>query len=143
MLGIHDVFPADSVNSNDPISKKKLQQLDGEYSTTKNILGFDFNGINKTIWLEEVKPAHLLTVLHGWIRLSKVGSLGTLSRNSKPWWLRFAMHLWQYRQDEVCSQHATRYSKKIIGGISPANQVLLVAVMGCQTLLWESSDSPT
>jgi hypothetical protein len=92
MLGIHDVFPADSVNSNDPIFKKKLQQLDGEYSTTKNILGFDFNGINKTIWLEEVKPAHLLTVLHGWFGLSKVGSLGTLSRNSKPWWLRFAMH---------------------------------------------------
>jgi hypothetical protein len=47
MTGIHDVFPADEINDNDPISKKKLKQLDGEYSTKKNILGFDFDGVNK------------------------------------------------------------------------------------------------
>ncbi len=29
MMGIHDVFPADECDSNDPISKKKLLQLDG------------------------------------------------------------------------------------------------------------------
>jgi hypothetical protein len=54
--------------SNDPISKKKILQLDGEYSTTKTILGFDFDGDHKTLWLEEAKRAHLLTVLHEWIR---------------------------------------------------------------------------
>jgi hypothetical protein len=54
MTGIHDVFPADEIDStNDPISGKKLKQLDGEYSTTKTILGIDFDGIEKTIWLEE------------------------------------------------------------------------------------------
>jgi hypothetical protein len=52
MTGIHDVFLADDINSNDPISEKKLKQLDGEYSTKKTILSFDFDGINKTIWLE-------------------------------------------------------------------------------------------
>ena len=52
MTGIHDVFLADDINSNDPISEKKLKQLNGEYSTKKTILGFDFDGINKTIWLE-------------------------------------------------------------------------------------------
>ena len=76
MTGIHDVFLADEINNNDPISKKKLKQLDGEYSTKKTILGFDFDGVNKTIWLEEAKQAHLLTVLHGWIRSSKSGVAG-------------------------------------------------------------------
>jgi hypothetical protein len=52
---IHDIFPADTNNSNDPISEKKLRQWDGEYSTTKTILGFDFDRVNKTIWLEEAK----------------------------------------------------------------------------------------
>jgi hypothetical protein len=33
MTGIHNVFPADKINSNNPISEKKLKQLDGEYST--------------------------------------------------------------------------------------------------------------
>jgi hypothetical protein len=78
MTGIHDVFPADDIDShaNDPISEKKLKQLDGEYSTKKTILGFDFDGIEKTIWSEEAKQAHLLTVLHGWIRSSKSGTTG-------------------------------------------------------------------
>ncbi len=76
MTGIHDVFPADEIDSNDPISDKKLKQLDGEDSTKKTILGFDFDGNGKTIWLEEAKQAHLLMVLHGWIRSSRTGSTG-------------------------------------------------------------------
>ena len=46
MAGIHDVFPADEIDDNDPISKKKLKQLDGEYSIKKTILGFDFDGVD-------------------------------------------------------------------------------------------------
>jgi hypothetical protein len=76
MTGIHDVFPADENDSNDPISDKKLKQLDGEYSTKKTVLGFDFDRNEKTIWVEEAKQAHLLTVLHGWIRSSRTGSNG-------------------------------------------------------------------
>jgi len=38
MMGIHNVFPADEINDNDPISKKKLKQLGGECSTKKTIL---------------------------------------------------------------------------------------------------------
>jgi hypothetical protein len=65
MTGIHDIFPADKCDSNNPISEKKLLQLDREYSTTKTILGFEFDGDHKTLWLEEANRAHLLTVLHG------------------------------------------------------------------------------
>jgi hypothetical protein len=71
MAGIQDVFPANDIDSNDLISEKKLKQRDGEYATKKVILGFEFDGINKTLWLEEAKRAYLLTVLHGWIRSSK------------------------------------------------------------------------
>ncbi len=76
MTAIHDVLLADKIDANDPIFKKKLKQLNGEYSTSKTILGFDFNGDDKTIWLEEAKQAHLLTVLHGWIRSSKSSTTG-------------------------------------------------------------------
>lgn len=47
MYGIHDVFPADDNDANDPISEKKLLKREGEMSTTKTILGFDFDGIKK------------------------------------------------------------------------------------------------
>ena len=55
MLGIHDVFPANIVDSNDPISEKKLKKGEGQYSTLKTLLGFDFDGNRKTMRLEEKK----------------------------------------------------------------------------------------
>jgi hypothetical protein len=42
----------------------------------KTILCFDFDGLVKTIWLEEAKQANLLVLLHGWIRSSKSGLSG-------------------------------------------------------------------
>ena len=68
MHGIHDVFPPSEDATKDPISNKKLQKGDGTFATTKCILGFDFDGVNKTIWLEEAKRATLLTILHQWLR---------------------------------------------------------------------------
>jgi hypothetical protein len=68
MTGIHDVFPSNIVNSSNPISEKKLKQGEGQYSTLKMLLGFDFDGKQKTLWLEEEKQAEFLTTLKGWIR---------------------------------------------------------------------------
>jgi hypothetical protein len=68
MRGIHDVFPACIIDSNDPISEKKLKKGEAQYSTLKTLLGFDFDGKRKTMWLEEEKRAKLLTTLKGWIR---------------------------------------------------------------------------
>jgi len=67
MEGIHDVFSADSNDGNDPILEKKLLKGDGQYVALKTILGFEFDGNNKTLWLEEAKREKLLTTLHGWI----------------------------------------------------------------------------
>ncbi len=68
LTGIHDVFPTDIVDSNDPISKKKLLNGEGQYALLKTMLGFDFDGKQKTMWLvEEEKRAKLLTILHSWL----------------------------------------------------------------------------
>ncbi len=72
MTGIHDVFPADIVDGNDPISEKKLLKGEGQYSVLKTLLGFDFDGKRKTMWLEEEKRAKLLTILHSWLRASSL-----------------------------------------------------------------------
>ena len=77
MTGIHDVFPAnDEDDGDDPISEKKLKKGEGQYSTVKTLLGFDFDGINKTMWLETAKREKLLKILHGWIRTGHRGSAG-------------------------------------------------------------------
>jgi hypothetical protein len=68
MTGIHNVFPTNIIDSDDPISEKKLKKGEGQYSTLKMLLGFDFNGKQKTLWMEEGKQAKLLTTLKGWIR---------------------------------------------------------------------------
>ena len=62
------MFPPSADNTTDPISAKKLRKGESTFDTTKCLLGFDFDGINKTIWLEEAKRASLLTILHQWIR---------------------------------------------------------------------------
>jgi hypothetical protein len=66
--GIHDVFPACTDNDRDPILTKKLRKGEGTFHTKKCILGFEFDGDEKTIWLEKDKRAALLTILHHWIR---------------------------------------------------------------------------
>jgi hypothetical protein len=55
MTGIHDVFQPDNSNNDNPISAKKLKKGEGTYSTRKTLLGFNFNGDEKTMWLKEAK----------------------------------------------------------------------------------------
>jgi hypothetical protein len=42
----------------------------------KMLLGFDFDGKAKIMWLEDAKQEKLLTILKGWIRTGKGASLG-------------------------------------------------------------------
>ncbi len=71
MHGIHDVFPEQDNDANNPMAKNKLLKGGGQMSTTKTLLGFDFNGKDKTMWLETAKGNQLLTILRSWIRTSK------------------------------------------------------------------------
>lgn len=68
MHGIHDVFPADENDENDPLSLKKLRKLDGEWALLKDLLGFEFDGVAKTMQLEAPKREFLLAILHKWLR---------------------------------------------------------------------------
>ena len=74
--GIHDVFPADDDDDEDPISLKKLKQLEGQWALQKELLGFDFDGEEKTLWLASEKRQALLTILKGWIRSSRDTRVG-------------------------------------------------------------------
>ena len=144
MEGIHDVFPADSNDGNDPISEKKLLKGDGQYAALKTILGFKFDGNNKTLWLEEAKREKLLTTLHGWIRLTSRGAGGI-----------------PYKQFETTIaklRHAFTAIPSGVGLLSLCNRILatkpqvvwinkhervFTALRGCRTLLRESTKDPT
>ena len=58
MHGIHAVFVEAEDEDEDPISARKLGKGDGVFATKKCILGFDFDGEAKTIWLEEKSGRH-------------------------------------------------------------------------------------
>ena len=74
MNGIHSVFHEE--DGNDPISEKKLKKKEGEYALLKDMLGFLFDGEEKTMQLEFEKRAMLLAVLHKWIRSAKRKTAG-------------------------------------------------------------------
>jgi uncharacterized protein YeeX (DUF496 family) len=76
LTGIHDVFPADEEDENDPVSLKKLKQLEGQFALDKEMLGFDFDGIFKTMILNAKKRELLLTTLHKWIRSASRSRMG-------------------------------------------------------------------
>jgi hypothetical protein len=57
--GVHTVFPepvgTGHQNRKDPLSKKKLEQGDGNFVRMKDMIGFRFDGIKWTIQLPPVK----------------------------------------------------------------------------------------
>ena len=48
-------------------SKRKLLKGEGQYSLLKMLFGFDFDGKQKTMWVDEEKRAKLLTILYSWL----------------------------------------------------------------------------
>jgi len=63
MTEIHEVFPENEVDTEDAISLKKILKGKGQWALIKHILGFTFDGIDKTLWLEEPKRKALLATL--------------------------------------------------------------------------------
>ncbi len=144
MHGIHDVFPPDEDDSNDPISEKKLKKGEGRYGTRKTLLGFNFDGKGKTLWLESAKREKLLTILRGWIQTVMRGSLG--------------IPFGKFESTVAKIRHAFTSIPTGRGLLSPCNRLLrqcpdyvylrrnwniLTALEGCWTLLRESTNEPT
>jgi hypothetical protein len=143
MTGIHDVFPANINDGNDPISEKKLLKGDGRYSLMKTLLGFNFDGDRKTLWLEEEKRAKLLTILHQWLR-------ATSRKHGIPFN--------EFESVVAKLRHAFTALPGGCGLLSPCNRVLKrrppivyfhhnkplrLAISNCRTLLRESTTCPT
>jgi hypothetical protein len=78
MQCIHDSFPANDNDDNDPILLSKMKKGESNLSTQKTLLGFDFNGMDKMLWLEETKQQKLLTILQKWLQSSKQSNIGIL-----------------------------------------------------------------
>ena len=76
LTGVHDVFPSDDDDENDPLSLKKLKKKEGEMALFKEMLGFDFDGDAKTMQLEAGKREFLLAILHKWIRTASSKTAG-------------------------------------------------------------------
>jgi len=142
MTGIHDVFPADIVDSNDPISEKKLLKGERQYALFKTMLGFDFDGKLKTMWLEEEKRAKLLTILHSWLQADS---------------LNRGILFGEFKLVIAKVRHAFTALPGGRGLLSPCNRLLQkrppvvyfhrndslhVAISNCQTILRESMSRP-
>jgi len=145
MTGIHDVFPADKIDGEDPVSHKKLLKQEAMWALTKDILGFTFDGDEKTIWLEEPKRKSLLATLHKWLRDA---------RKYKNKGIPFD----EYRSTLSKLRHAFISIPCGLGLLSPCNAVLrteptsvylgknshlLQAITDIRTLLRESIAAPT
>jgi hypothetical protein len=76
MQDIHDCFLANDNDENKPILLRKMKKGESNLSTWKILLGFDFDGLDKTLWLEENKQQKLLTILQKWIHPSKRSNMG-------------------------------------------------------------------
>ena len=146
MQGIHDVFPSNSVDSNDPISYKKILKGEGVWALQKDILGFLFDGEAgaKTLQLEAPKREMLLAILHKWIR--------STTRGKAP------IPFTEFRSVISKLRHAFISIPAGVGLLSPCNAILakepkvvalgrnaslLQAIRDCRTLLREATERPT
>ena len=144
MKGVHDVFPADEEDTNDPISYKKLLKEEAMWALTKDILGFTFDGENKTLMLEAPKREKLLVTLKQWLRQARKGKGG----------IPFDV----FRSTIAQLRHAFISIPSGKGLLSPCNtimrknprvvylkdnQLLYQAISDCRTLLRESTVAPT
>ena len=143
MAAIHDVFPASKIDADDPISEKKMKKGEGMMSTKKSLLGFEFDGIDKTLWLESEKRDVIITTLHKWIRAG--------SRHRGIPFKEFESIMAKIR-------HAFTALPAAIGLLSGTNsmlrkrpewiylhkeEILLQEIMLCKTLFLESTREPT
>ena len=140
---MHDVFPADNIDANDPLSKKKLKKQEGQWAMEKDCLGFTFDGDAKTCWLEQPKREALLTTMKGWIKGAKrevgIPFKEFYSNISK---LRHAfISIPQGRGLLSPMNTVIRLEPEVV--YLHRNRTLLVAVTECRILLRESTLAPT
>jgi hypothetical protein len=142
--GIHDIFPADDVDENDPTSLKKLKKNEGRWDLNKELLGFDFDGDEKTMILGEGKLQLLLATMQKWIRASRRGQGGIP-------FAEFESTLCRLRHAFIALPAGRGFftaAHKLLSVRPPVvylkrNKSLLVCMDDCRRLLRESASAPT
>ena len=145
MAGVHDIFPADEEDTADPISYKKLLKLEGMWALTKDILGFTFDGDNKTLWLESPKRDALLTTMKQWIRAANrtKGGIPFDEFRSIIAKLRHAFISIPSGKGLLSPCNAILRMQPPIVYLHSKNRLLRQAICDCRTLLRESTVAPT
>ncbi len=69
------------VGGKEPISQKKLAQGDGNFETRKEMIGFKFDGVKRTVRLPVAKAMAYIKEAHKVLRRGLC-----LSSRSKCWW---------------------------------------------------------
>ena len=123
---------------------KKLLKLDGQFSTQKTLLGFNFDGVQKTLWLQDEKRAMLLLILKKWLRASKSARRGVV--------------FGEFESVIAKLRHAFTLIPAGVGLLSPCNKILALrppivylhtnamltsAIEDLRTILRESTLQPT
>ena len=74
--GVHALFPETSItnhaNGKEPISKSKLDKGDGNFEPIKIMIGFEFNGIKRTVRLPPEKAKVFLRETHNMLRRKRI-----------------------------------------------------------------------
>ena len=97
---------------------KKLRKGDGAWALDKDLLGFDFNGDNRTVILDAQKRDALLTKLKDWTRAARRrGKSSVLVLSSQSFGKSFANCEMQ-QSEGLLSEASTLASLKIVDGYS-------------------------
>jgi hypothetical protein len=144
MHGIHDVFPADAEDANDPISLKKLLKKEGQWALMKDCLGFTFDGAAKTMQLEEPKREFLLATLTKWIRTAsyKSGNVPFKEFESVIAKVRHAFMCIPTGKGLLTPMNRLLRKRPEVVYLH-RNKRLLHAIKDCRTLLREATKDPT
>jgi hypothetical protein len=107
MMGIHDVFPLEDNDSNNPISERKLIKDEGLHSTQKMILALTSTAWQRQCGLNGQRGRSSLLFLRAGCKWVQGVWLVYLSKSPNWSWQNFGMHLHVSRQEWGCYHHAT------------------------------------
>jgi hypothetical protein len=109
----------------------------------KTLLGFNFDGQQKTMWLEEGKRAKLLTILHSWLCAGKrERGVPVLEFESVVAKLRHAFTALPGGRGLLSPcNHLLKQCPPVV--YFHQNDFLNLEISNCRTILWELTSQPT
>ena len=113
-------------------------------STRKTLLGFNFDGEDKTLWLGEGKQNQILTILHGWLCTTASGHHGISFKEFESVVARLRYAFTALPAGLIllppCNAILSKQPKQVY---MQRNKTLREAIETCRILLRKSTLSPT